>query len=725
MDYIFLAVFAVLNPLIAVCLAGNSAKPDAKRFLRTFLFTAVPAGIIMLVAYCVKRADWTAYEFMCIYALVSVCVAQLAVPALRNKKLEHTDVLKALCFGTVIVALYSILTFGQTQIHSDTATATLLTQSQIANGSWFPASWNYANGDIWVITVNTFTFPFAALMENQSLARMLGSALYVLVAVVALVYHSRAGFGDDSWTLAVPLIFIFLSPVLGDMTLYQAAYTGGVIWVTICCFFAYKTLRCPGKKRYYIFLFFLLMLLCMGGIRALAEQVIPLLCGYVAVVYSEIREEAEVDWRKRIKEFLHVSLTILIPAVIGSAIYVYLSARVNVNYTGNSAVVFVNSLQTLWNNLVLTVLYLFECFGFVGGVSLVSVAGIRNMVGVIMCIIVMFIVPILQAKKINQEALYTRFFFWYGMMHNMIMLIVAVLMGKAENSWHLLTAVFVFIVISSRYIFTYWISQINFRKFVWTGLFVIATIVYCIPMLQNSVGWNEKLADQKQISQKLLDRGMTKGYASYWNAYKNEVYSDLQIRFGAISIGENTISPFKWLVDNQAFAPEDTDTFLLLTDEENQQIIENLENLIAQAVDYFVVNKMHVYIFDFDIAEEFSNGLEDGILRSHEMLYTENVVLTEKGMETPSNGAVFGPYTTIEQGEYTVVFEGSDLTNCTFDACSGRSPDAVSYEVISAADTEYTMQVVILEPVSDIEFRVFGHSDETPGCVYQIRVEKK
>ena len=69
-----------------------------------------------------------------------------------KRKLDIEKVLRIVCFMTIAVACYSILTYGQTDIHSDTATATLLAQSQIRNQSLFPISWNYtaSNRDVGV-----------------------------------------------------------------------------------------------------------------------------------------------------------------------------------------------------------------------------------------------------------------------------------------------------------------------------------------------------------------------------------------------------------------------------------------------------------------------------------------------------------------------------------------------------------------------------------------------
>ena len=153
-----------------------------------------------------------------------------------------------------------------------------------------------------------------------------------------------------------------------------------------------------------------------------------------------------------------------------------------------------------------------------------------------MCIIIFFIVPILQWKRLNEEKEEVLFFFIYGAVHNGIMIVLSVLFGKAMEVRYLLTAIFVTIIISARYIWVYWIHAINMKKVIWSGLFVIAVVVQCSTLSCKSVGWRQRVDEKKRFCQELVDQGLSKGYATYWNAYSNEIYSDMQLKFGGVYI---------------------------------------------------------------------------------------------------------------------------------------------------------------------------------------------
>ena len=122
----------------------------------------------------------------------------LLFPLVRRAKLDHIHILKIFCVFCICSAVYSILTYGQSHIHGDIATASLLTKAQLDHGSLFPRSWCYVNGDLWVISIHSFVAPFALLLQNQSLARMLGSAALVLASVFVIIRHSKTAFHDDS-----------------------------------------------------------------------------------------------------------------------------------------------------------------------------------------------------------------------------------------------------------------------------------------------------------------------------------------------------------------------------------------------------------------------------------------------------------------------------------------------------------------------------------------------
>lgn len=584
--------------MVAECIRKNNNKDKVKNTAMAVLI----ADAIMGILYLALKDKCTKYEFVFINIAVAFLCEFFAFPVSKKRKIEKNDVLKLICMESVIVAVYSILTYGQTIIHSDTATATLLSESILKHHSFFPKTWNYANGDIWVLNNGLFCILPTLLIKNQSLARMIGSVTFLIISLLGIVYQSKKMFKNNSFLVSIPLLIIYLY-ASGDMILYQAAYTGQILWIAICPVLLCEANQENYKKKYVLLYWIITILLLMGGIRMAAEQTIPLL-GAIAIMWIiAILHKRDNNWKKSWKKIIQVMSGVIIPSAIGYGIYIWLTTWHNVNNTVNNQMVFVDSLDTVGKNIVDLIKNFFACFGYVGNVQLVSFAGIRNLVSVIIAGLVCFIIPALQYKKFNQEIKEVQFFCLFGLIHNIVMIILAIFTGKSEARY-LLTSVFVVEIIAARYIYQYWLDGNVVRDTVLVLCFATATFIECVLMVQMSGGWDTTLQAKKSFNQELIDRGLEKGYASYWNAYTNEVYSDLKVKYAGVSLSETAIASYKWLVDNDAYEDEQRNTFLLLDEAENQQLQSSIDKICGVPIDNFVLNGMYVYVFDHDLARD-------------------------------------------------------------------------------------------------------------------------
>lgn len=596
-------IFALLIPFMIAGINETLKKQEGRVLVRNLLITVFLSNLGMCGAYLLFKERCSRYEILLVNAMLAVVIDLFLIPTIENRKLKQKDVLVTTCMISCCAVVYSILTYGQTVIHSDVATATILSESILKNHTLFPKTWNYVNGDIWVISNALFTILPTKLMSNQSLARMVGSLIFVVLTTIGIVYQSRKSFKNDSWTVSIPILMVHMF-ACADLLLFQAAYTGQLLWLALCSTLLYEIYRCERLrdcKKYVIIYFILMVLLLMGGMRLLAEQTVPALCAVLLIMYFKIREDEKIEWKTVIKKLVVMTLVIMIPSAIGYGIYKWLCVGCNMANAGQTQIAFVENLVSVWNNLSTMIVSLFENFGYNPYASLISVGGIRNFISVILCGMTCFIVPFLQGRKLKEETDAVKFFYWFSMSHNLVMILMAVFFGTTYPRY-MSTAVFAFVLLSSRYIYVYWINQKNFRQVIWTGLFTFATAVGVIGLVFSSKGWQDTLANCKAFNQELMSRGLTKGYASYWNAYNNEIYSDLGIKYGGIQIYPEGMLPFYWLVDSDTFTPEDKKTFLMLSEEEKAVINDKLFEICGNPIDEFVLNNMHVFVFDHDIA---------------------------------------------------------------------------------------------------------------------------
>lgn len=710
---IILLLFVAL-PVCMLCVCNHDFWNKRKEMCQRLVLLLGIEGCVILFLKFVVKLPWTYYEFLLVDCLL-YCMGDMFFQ-LRHASGDFAKIIfRAFFCASMAVVGYSIMTHGQTVVHSDSATAILLTQAQIRHKSYFPKTWCYANGDIWVLLINIFTAPFSILLENQSLARMLGSLTLVVASAAGLYLLSSKLFKDISWLLAVPLIYL-LSFGQSDMTLYQAAYTSLILWVPLAVLLAYEVMYNGQHHRGYLAVYGLLaVLLLMGGIRFGAEVAVPVLGTVFVMRYAEF-QKGESTGMEMVKKSLINACELGIPAALGYGIYKALCRTHFVVDTGNNSTVFVGSLNDVWNNFVQTVLNAYSVFGFAGGTELFSLRGIRNLASLVLCTMSVFVLPWLQFRRLGEEEKGVQFFFVFGMLHNAVMMVLSVFFGKIEVRYFL-TAVIMFDLISASYFVRKWILLKRHIRLAavaaYAGIFVLCSAV----LLHDSSGWNGTLAQKKNFCRTLVEHGLHKGYATFWNAYTNEVYSDLKLEMASIGGDidpENPVADGQqwWLVDNERFLPEDVDnTFLLLSEEQNEALKEQLPEVYGRPEDYFSVDGMHIYVWDYDIAEWMRNGILDNKLKPKEVSVNEHAAVFRDRVRIKKDGVVYGPYAHLDKGEYEVSIKGKHLSDARCDAYSGSRADVLSFEEVKRMDDTISLRVVLTEAVDDIEFRIFNDGD--------------
>lgn len=714
-------LLAVVCPALITSIVRFKKNKDLKKILKEILGVSLFSCLVVGACWIILKNKWTKYEFLYIDVMISCILSMVILPIFNKEKFNHIQALKTLAVCSVVTAAYSILTYGQANIHSDIATATLLAKSQIDHGTLFPNTWNYANGDIWVVATNLLVMPFYLLMENQPLARMIASVIWMLITAIAIVFYSKRIYKSDSWVITIPIIVIFMGQSCGqaDCVLYQAAYICVLFWILICNMLFCEILEKPQKKSYYFLYGIIMVLIHMSGIRFLAEISIPILITCLIINYLETKNNAFVDLKIRCKNFLKQSVIVLAPATIGFLIYVFLLTICRANTGNEDQIQFVR-----WgDNIKIVFENLFGCFGYELEVSPFSISGFGNFILIFISLLIIIIVPYLQWKRIKFENKNVKYTFYYMVVHNVIMIIMVVFFNKISVRY-LLTSVFLLVVTSSEYIYKYWIEQRSLEKYIWTVAFVISVLFMGGIMLFNSTGWNKKIAKQKEIDNIIIENGVSKAYAGYWDSYKNEIYSDMNIQFGAIQIYQNVIRPFYWLVDSDVYNIEDKKSVLLINKSDNKQFCENFEWLKNDAYDIIKFKDEYIYFFDYDLACVMDNGLDDNILMPGELFCTENVNKSGRRFEIEPTGIVFGPYIDMKKGTYTVTFNGDELEN--FECIVSSTND--KQNVINCMEVEHTENKIVLnveleKDMDLVEFKIWNVDNVNKGYLYYINVQ--
>ena len=732
--------------LLAGILTAFFWRPDVRR--KTWpgqwqrYAAAAAAGLAAALAACtVFRDRWTVYEGIYAAGLLAAaaCAGTDLLQSFRRKEpLLRADVfLRTGCAVCVMTAVYSALTLGQTVITADGATAVLLPHSQVANGSLFPEQWNYANGDIWALCIGTFTTPFTLILTNQPLARALGSVSCFLSAAAGIWYLSRRIFKNNSWMLILPMFAVFFnSTEIRYQILYEAGYTMLMTLMTVCPALLLLYQR-NGKKRYAVLFGILAFLSALGGTRYLAEQTLPLTCGFLLVYL--IHEGSEKD-SLRLPDRRTVSslLWIVIPTLAGYGIYKWLCSWHNMNNTVNNAMVFVLTLEECWNNAITFFLNYARDLGYSPLFPMISLYGFQNVVTLSFAFMIGLLIPVLQARRFRQENREIQIILAFALMHNLIMFIMVTFCGLTYSRYTI-TSICMSMLISGRYVYEYWLKGKSIVSRCLSALFIAASLLECIVIVIAGTGWNETLAVKRGLQEELGARGVEKAYASYWNAYDKEVYSDGQIRYGGINIGENEVSPFLWLVDNGVYTPEEGRSAILLTEDEYNRLGGMRAALFGREADSLEAEQpenstiraehLHIYIYDHDIAADFTRGVEDGVLRPAELTGSGKTALEDGRWTLWEEGVISGSGVALSAGRYRITWEGSGLENADGSLLSATDPEAIVTENEIRGEDALSVELILNRDISDLEVRLSCPQREEPlssGITLEaVRIEKE
>lgn len=286
----------------------------------------------------------SAWEIVFLFAAIAVVLVFFLIPIGKERRFDLKQMLLTVCMLSLLVASYSCMTKGQTVINSDTATSILLAREQIHARSLFPEGWCYANGDVWAFSQNLIAIPLTYLIENQAIARQLQAVLLVMLTVLSMHYQCKNCFEDSSWIISVPLFSIFLYGTL-DMVLYQSAYTMQMLNMALSVTWLAKIIQNKCEKRIKLIFIIFISIMTMGGVRPLAEIILPFV-GTIAVCFYLNNINAKVfECKDKILTVVKNELLVIVPALVGFCVYLYVSSTHLMGDTVNNAMFFVDSVS--------------------------------------------------------------------------------------------------------------------------------------------------------------------------------------------------------------------------------------------------------------------------------------------------------------------------------------------------------------------------------------------
>lgn len=646
----------------------------------------------------------------------------------KGKYLEGIQYLiAAACYLAVI---YTTLTYGRAIINSDVSLVDRFYKAVVETKSIYPTSWNAVNGEVYAFTRLPISVLVLAFVKDKALAIVISNCILFTIAVAGVIWLTTKFFGNKSWLICVPLLCVY---IFGDnarnMIFLHGAYCPGVLVYTfVFGLFWFDVLDENKSKARTALYSFLLFLMILGGKRHVAEYLLPTIAVFVFYI---VFMKKNIENRTTIIKMS--ALKLFIPSALGYALYKYVCSTHNMNFGGNSNPSLELGIDHLVTNIKIAVSNIYENFGYSSDRTIVY-----KIVAITVGTLIWIVIPVLQAfeyKKLNEKE---QIFFLTALVHNVELFLVIIVCDMLQARYTLST-IFMCLMVSGNYIYKK-LAQLEFKKLrvAIVCLFALVSLGLCRDLVRHSIGWNDKMNAQKQIAEELVAHDIAKGYASFWNGYPVEVYSNGKITFGGVDISEASLMKQYSNCDNSCYEYMEGKSCVMLSEKECDDLRNVLgDGFIHQIIgdpsevfeivnplfqELYGTNKFIVFVFDKDVCDRLTDGLKDGVLSPRELFFNMMGTRTDDMIELMPGGIIHGPYKKIASGNYKVVYKGEGLGECGVSITSESSQESIEYSIESQNQDEIILNVEIKNYIEDIQF--YLTNDGTENCkFYEIEIE--
>jgi hypothetical protein len=579
-----------------------------------------------------------------------------------------------------LLAIYLAFDY-QFFFHSDSAVKNLLAQEIVETGEYFPSSWNYVNGDLWVFYTQTFIIPLLHFMRNGYAAHLISdliSASLTLAGtwcVSGVLTQSPAA----RW-IGILVISSGMSYVMAENVYGQAAY-GSMYYMACFLITSYwSLLHAAGRMRHVwacTAALLTILVFWANPQRAMVYYGLPLAAAALTFWWSG-RQHADAAASLRGS---HVLLFIA-AAIVGIAAHLQTMHHVH-NNVGVTLLRWV-SFEHMASNLQLTVNGIFTLFDGVpwDDTPVASPFGAYLALRLLAAVALLFLLPWALLKTLGQQhrsRLFVGAFTAVSLILNLMIIVCTSLTANAPAaamSRYLTPSILLMLALFAGVIVD--LPRLSpLRRAI--GAATIALLVTSAPtsfLFYIGRHWPQEShglmmeTPGAHLADFLEAQGLQYGYATFWNAGRITVLSSQQVRVRQIDIDSHGLPlPVRALSSNRWYEADawPGQSFLLLSDKElpalNRQLLFSHTGPPLRELDY---ESWHVLVFADNIAahlNEWSIAMrvpEQYPVAPDTPHQIGTIAGTPPALEADTGSAgilAFGPFRSLDHGHYTANFD--------------------------------------------------------------------
>lgn len=236
---------------------------------------------------------------------------------------------------------------------------------------------------------------------------------------------------------------------------------------------------------------------------------------------------------------------------------------------------------------------------------------------------------------------------------------------------------------------------------------------------------------RNEVIEFLEEKGLKGGYASFWDASLFTVSSGENVTVRHIRRNGNVYMPYDWFCKNSWYTEETH--FVLINNTDGFEGANDafgintasVTSIFGEPDKIYNVADFIIYAYDENLAPKLNQkapSLADGVFDASEMNYQNSASYGIDGLTLGQGAIAYGPYDTLEAGEYEIVFEGDNINSANVSMSSNATPEAINYEIVDSDWDSVTLHAVISDTVTDVEF-VTENGTPNPILIESVTIE--
>src|SRR5450830_107765 len=646
-----------------------------------------------------------------------------------DRILVHRLLIAVLVCNLLLLAWYVGVDY-RAYLHSDSAVKNVLAQEMLDTASYFPAQWNYVNGDLWVLFTQTLVLPFLLVLPNGFAAH--ACAGFVTAGLVLHATWLLARLAGHSRTARLATLIVMsagLSQNLAENLYGQAAsgllYCMGV-WLHVC---SVRACQASGRARARGTAgaaAIVLLVFWANPQGSAAYYLAPLLAAAVVALLRRRALPARRD--------LALAACLLAAAAAGTLLYVYI--RSQANSMGTGVTLFYATAQAMRDNALRLLDGLFLLFTTLPqpGARVVSGRGIVAGIYQVATALFLFVLlpwTVCRAWRQRAAPLEAALVFALAGLAAAVFFSLATTLTSYSSSDgairylvpHLMVLLVLFVGTAvDRYGPT---TPLAVAALAVVGLFGASSLrTYGPVTAADFTRVHTQQADR--MIEFMRQQGLEYGYAPFWDAGRLTVLAAHRVRLRQITIQNGLPVPMRHLSSDRWYQPDTWRgrTFLLLNTEEQAKFRPDLMAARAGApaatLDFegwrFVVYD-HNFAADlpswdmkYSKARHFAadGGMPHLVGKVQE---SPRAIVAERG---ETGVLAFGQNLALAPGRYTATFDiaidgtGSDFGTVDV-VSSGGTTRHGALPVVTAGRQQLAVPVTVKRTTSDLELRAISN----------------